>query len=209
MKFHARSGWTAIPNTLLEDANLTSDGVRLISWLISHNGSFEVTRGVMGRTLGLGDHRLRKAIKEAKDARYLRTVNDRCKKTGQLKSRYEVSTDGRFTTSGKPTGIRTPNGTGDFTQIEAGFLGIFPTAPVDLKLYRFRLADAVAHFGLEYVIGEAERYAIDVASRTKGGGVAKPENWLWRLRWAEWDEVIEPNQVEQGLQGKGEDNKAA
>lgn len=192
MNFHVRSGWASIPNKLFEDVGLRSDTVRMIGWLLSHNGNFEVSRPVMGKKLGLGEHRLRKAIKEAKQAGYLKTVSERCKKTGQLKSRFKVSPDGRFTTSGKPTCISTPYGTDEFAKIEAGFLGVFPRSPIDLKLYRFRLAEAVGHFGLEYVIGEAERYAIDVASRTKGGAIAKPENWLWRLRWGHLCEVIEP-----------------
>lgn len=191
MNFHARSGWTAVPNTLLEDANLTSDGVRLIGWLISHNGDFDVSRDLIAKKLSFREHRLRKAVKEAKHAGYLKTVTERCKQTGQLKSRYHVSPDGRFPAGGKPTSIRTPNKTGDFAKIEAGFLGVFPAAPVDFELQRFRLAEAVGHFGLEYVLVEAERYAIEVASRTKGGRVATPENWLWRLRWGEYFEVIE------------------
>tara|TARA_B110001450_G_scaffold189877_1_gene178059 strand:- start:229 stop:804 length:576 start_codon:yes stop_codon:yes gene_type:complete len=191
MKSHIRSGWTTITNALIDDKSLNGDGMRLISWISSHNGSYKVTRAGIAKALGLGECKMRKAIKQAKDAGYLRIVNDQCEKTGQFKSRYEVFTDGRFATNGKSTGIRINNITAESTRLEAEFLGIFPAAPVDFNKYRFRLNTAVEHFGLEYVIVEAKRYAIDVASRTKGGGIAKPENWLYRLRWPDCNEVIE------------------
>ena len=191
MKTHIRSGWTKIPNALLEDVSLSSDGLRLICWIISHNGSYKPTRPGISKALGFGEHKMRKAIEQVKGAGYLRTVNDQCENTGQFKSHYEVSTEGRFATSGKSTGIRIPNITANSAHLEMEFLGIFPAAPVDFNKYRFCLYSAVEHFGLEYVLVEAERYAIDVASRTKGGGIAKPENWLYRLRWPDCNEVIE------------------
>ena len=191
MKPHIRSGWTKIPNTLLEDVSLSSDGLRLICWIISHNGSYEPTRAGISKALGFGEHKMRKAIEQVKGAGYLRTVNAQCENTGQFKSRYEVSTEGRFATSGKSTGIRIPNIAAVSKNLELEFLGIFPAAPVDFNKYRLRLYSAVEHFGLEYVLVEAKRYAIDVASRTKGGGIAKPENWLYRLRWPDCNEVIE------------------
>ena len=191
MKTHIRSGWTKIPNALLEDVSLSSDGLRLICWIISHNGSYKPTKPRISKALGFGEHKMLKAIEQGKGAGYLRTVKDQCENTGQFKSHYEVSTEGRFATSGKSTGIRIPNITAESTRLEVEFLGIFPAAPVDFNKYCFRLNTAVEHFGLEYVLVEAKRYAIDVASRTKGGGIAKPENWLYRLRWPGCNEVIE------------------
>ena len=191
MKTHIRSGWTKIPNALLEDVSLSSDGLRVICWINSHNGSYKPTRVGISKALGFGEHKMRKAIEQVKGAGYLRTVKDQCENTGQFKSHYEVSTEGRFVTSGKSTGIRIQNITGEAEHLEEEFLGIFPAAPMDFKKYRFRLYSAVEHFGLEYVLLEAKRYAIDVASRTKGGGIAKPENWLYRLRWPDCNEVIE------------------
>ena len=191
MKTHIRNGWTKIPNALLEDVSLSSDGLRVICWINSHNGSYKPTRVGISKALGFGEHKMRKAIEQGKGAGYLRTVKDQCENTGQFKSHYEVSTEGRFVTSGKSTGIRIQNITGEAEHLEEEFLGIFPAAPMDFKKYRFRLYSAVEHFGLEYVLLEAKRYAIDVASRTKGGGIAKPENWLYRLRWPDCNEVIE------------------
>ena len=44
MSFNSRTGWTAIPNKLFENKDISSDGVRLISWLISHQkGKFKVS----------------------------------------------------------------------------------------------------------------------------------------------------------------------
>jgi len=188
MNFHSRTGWTAIPNKLLEDKYLSSDGVRLIFWLISHQGKFTVSRAIIVKALGFGEHRLRKAIKDAKDAGYLKTVSENCPKTGQLKNRYHTSTDGRFSASGKPTCIRTPNRT---TEKEALFLTAFPNSPIKIELFRSRLDEALEKFAWEYVIGEAERYNLEVSSRIQGGRVALPENWLWRLLYPNAGEIIE------------------
>ena len=191
MKGHVRTGWTSVPNSLLVDCGLTSDGVRLIGWLISHKGNFDISRGAIISALNMGEHRLRKAIKEAKQSGYLKTVDVRCKKTGQLKSRYAVSADGRFPTSGKPTSIRTLNITSEFEKLERAFLEAFPLTSFNQEQFRIRLEEAVGFFGLEYVIEEAEHYSTEVASRRKGGRIARPENWLWRLRWGHLDDVIE------------------
>jgi hypothetical protein len=167
--FKSRTGWTAIPNKLFEDKDISSDGVRLISWLISHQkGKFKVSRAAMAKALGLGEHRLRKAIKVAKGAGYLKTVSERCTKTGQIKNRFDVSTDGRFSASGKPTCIITPNRT---TEREALFLTAFPASPYRIELFSSRLDEAVGKFAWEYVIGEAERYNLEILSRVKGGRI--------------------------------------
>jgi hypothetical protein len=189
VNFHSRTGWTAIPNKLFEDKDISSDGVRLISWLISHQkGKFKVSRAAMAKALGLGEHRLRKAIKVAKGAGYLKTVSERCTKTGQIKNRFDVSTDGRFSASGKPTCIITPNRT---TEREALFLSAFPASPNRIELFRSRLDEVLGKFAWEYVIGEAERYNLEILSRVKGGRIALPENWLWRLLYPNAGEVIE------------------
>ena len=62
MKTHIRSGWTKIPNALLEDVSLSSDGLRVICWIISHNGSYVPTRVGISKALGFGEHKMRKAI---------------------------------------------------------------------------------------------------------------------------------------------------
>jgi len=189
MSFNSRTGWTAIPNKLFENKDISSDGVRLISWLISHQkGKFKVSRATIVKALGFGEHRLRKAIKNAKDAGYLETVSERCKKTGKFKNRFNVSTDGRFSASGKPTCIITPNRT---IKREALFLTAFPNSPIKFELFRARLDEALGKFAWEYVIDEAERYNLEVSSRVKGGRIALPENWLWRLLYPDAGEVIE------------------
>ena len=189
MSFNSRTGWTAIPNKLIEEKNISSDGYRLISWLMTHQkGKFKVSRTSIVKALGFGEHRLRKAIKEAKVAGHLETVSERCKKTGKFKNRLQAPTDGRFSTGGKPTCIITPNRT---TKREALFLTAFPNSPIKFELFRARLDEALGKFAWEYVIGEAERYNLEVSSRVKGGRIALPENWLWRLLYPDAGEVIE------------------
>ena len=191
MKHPKREGWTAIPNELLENIGLSSDGMRLVCWLISHKGDFKVNRKTIAAKLGFGEHRLRKAIKEAKSNGYLKTIDKRCKSTGRLSSHYEVSTDGRYSTGGKPTSISTLNESRAIAEIEATFCGVYPAAPTNPDLFRQRLLNAVAKRGLENVLVEAERYEVEVATRTKGGRIARPENWLWRLLYGHLYEVIE------------------
>ena len=194
MSFNSRTGWTAIPNKLIEEKNISSDGYRLISWLMTHQkGKFKVSRTSIVKALGFGEHRLRKAIKEAKVAGHLETVSERCKKTGKFKNRLQAPTDGRFSTGGKPTCIITPNRT---TKREALFLTAFPNSPIKFELFRARLDEALGKFAWEYVIGEAERYNLEVSSRVKGGRVALPENWLWRLLYPDAGDVIESENIE-------------
>ena len=56
--------------------------------------------------------------------------------------------------------------------------------------------EALGKFAWEYVIGEAERYNLEVSSRVKGGRIALPENWLWRLLYPDAGEVIESENIE-------------
>jgi len=53
------------------------------------------------------------------------------------------------------------------------------------------LDEALGKFAWEYVIGEAERYNLEVSSRIQGGRIALPENWLWRLLYPDAGKVIE------------------
>ena len=50
---------------------------------------------------------------------------------------------------------------------------------------------ALSRFGLETVCTWAEEYAIEVKRRTKGGGIARPENFLWKKLYGHSNEVID------------------
>ena len=191
MKFRNRSGWTAVPNALFEDSTLSSEGVRLIGWLLTHTGEFEIRRDKMMKALSLTDYKLRSAIKEAKGAGYLRTITQNCPVTGKLQSRYEISTDSRFTTSGESTIIRTLIKPLDLTDFEREFLSIFPSEANDWSKFRDLLSKVQREQGNEKVIGWATEYAQEVNGRTRGGRISKPENFLWRKLYPEYDEVIE------------------
>ena len=41
-----------------------------------------------------------------------------------------------------------------------------------------------------------KRYNLEVSSRVKGGRVALPENWLWRLLYPDAGDVIESENIE-------------
>lgn len=165
-------------------------GIRLMAWISTHEDSFKLSRPAIMNAMGFSDHKARRAIDEAKTAGYMRTVKARSEVCGTYQTHYEISTSGLFSTSGKPpfiSSLQLPV----HSATEAAFLAVFPNAPKKLEQFRHSFAAAVRNFGLDCVIEAGEAYGQEVASRTKGGRVATPENWLWRLNNPNADDVID------------------
>ena len=84
--------FTAIPNSLIRDHNLTDSTFRLISWVASHDENFDISFTVIEKHLGYKRDKIRNAIKNAEQNDYLVRVQENNPNNGKFDWQYYIFT---------------------------------------------------------------------------------------------------------------------
>ena len=84
--------FTAIPNSLIRDHNLTDSTFRLISWVASHDEKFDINFTVIEKHLGYKRDKIRNAIKNAEQNDYLVRVQENNPNNGKFDWQYYIFT---------------------------------------------------------------------------------------------------------------------
>jgi hypothetical protein len=85
--------FTAIPNSLIRDHNLTDSTFRLISWVASHDENFDINFTVIEKHLGYKRDKIRNAIKNAEQNDYLVRVQENNPNNGKFDWQYYIFTN--------------------------------------------------------------------------------------------------------------------
>ncbi|MEA5605252.1 helix-turn-helix domain-containing protein [Nostoc sp. UHCC 0252] len=84
--------FTAIPNSLIRDHNVTDSTFRLISWVASHDENFDINFTVIEKHLGYKRDKIRNAIKNAEQNDYLVRVQENNPNNGKFDWQYYIFT---------------------------------------------------------------------------------------------------------------------
>ncbi|MBD2457704.1 helix-turn-helix domain-containing protein [Nostoc sp. FACHB-87] len=84
--------FTAIPNNLIRDDNLTDSTFRLICWVASHDENFDISFTVIEKHLGYKRDKIRNAIKNAEQNDYLVRVQEHNPNNGKFDWQYYIFT---------------------------------------------------------------------------------------------------------------------
>ena len=84
--------FTAIPNSLIRDYNLTDSTFRLICWVASHDENFDISFTIIEKYLGYKRDKIRNAIKNAEENDYLVRVQENNPKNGKFDWQYYIFT---------------------------------------------------------------------------------------------------------------------
>ncbi|WP_341531815.1 helix-turn-helix domain-containing protein (plasmid) [Nostoc sp. UHCC 0302] len=84
--------FTAIPNSLIRDYNLTDSTFRLICWVASHDENFDISFTVIEKYLGYKRDKIRSAIKNAEENDYLVRVQENNPNNGKFDWQYYIFT---------------------------------------------------------------------------------------------------------------------
>ncbi len=84
--------FTAIPNSLIRDRNVTDSTFRLISWVASHDENFDINFTVIEKHLGYKRDKIRNAIKNAEQNDYLVRVQENNPNNGKFDWQYYIFT---------------------------------------------------------------------------------------------------------------------
>ncbi|BAB78359.1 helix-turn-helix domain-containing protein [Nostoc sp. PCC 7120 = FACHB-418] len=84
--------FTAIPNSLIRDYNLTDSTFRLICWVASHDENFDISFSVIEKYLGYKRDKIRSAIKNAEQNDYLVRVQEHNPNNGKFDWQYYIFT---------------------------------------------------------------------------------------------------------------------
>ncbi|MBN3885041.1 MAG: helix-turn-helix domain-containing protein [Nostoc sp. JL34] len=84
--------FTAIPNSLIRDYNVTDSTFRLISWVASHDENFDINFTIIEKHLGYKRDKIRNAIKNAEQNDYLVRVQENNPNNGKFDWQYYIFT---------------------------------------------------------------------------------------------------------------------
>ncbi|BBD62767.1 hypothetical protein NIES2109_56170 (plasmid) [Nostoc sp. HK-01] len=84
--------FTAIPNSLIRDYNLTDSTFRLICWVASQDENFDISFTVIEKHLGYKRDKIRNAIKNAEQNDYLVRVQEHNPNNGKFDWQYYIFT---------------------------------------------------------------------------------------------------------------------
>lgn len=72
-----KRGWTKQPNALLRDKDLTSDAFKVITFLLSITGDYNISMKGISKTINLSESKVKRAVDLLQDTGYLKIVKIR------------------------------------------------------------------------------------------------------------------------------------
>ena len=187
-----------IPNEAIRDARISSNGFRLLAYVMSHKDGYNLTYGQIERQTGIGRYAINKAIENLTELGWIRVVRTK-EPNGQFGSKaWEVlnpTTVGNSTVEQphmeQPTDIKKTKKQDNKTlekypqaELEEAFNKFWKTYPRKSEKIHARTAfdKAVASYELQDVIDGAERLAQDPNLPPKQF-IPYPASWLNAGGW--------------------------